>query len=100
MKRMIHGDRAKLILETAVELAKGQHYLTLKRSEVAKAVDCTPALITFYFKDMTLLRLRIVEKALDDNIHTIIAQAITSRHPAVHGLTLKQKRKSLRLANC
>lgn len=91
MKRMIPKERAKMILEAALELAETRGYRFIKREDVAKSVDCTPALITFYFKSMTILKSQVVELAVKKRNHKVLCQAISCGDSAVKNLSKRQK---------
>jgi len=80
-----------MILEAALKLAETRGYRFIKREDVANSAECTPGLITFYFKSMTTLKSQVVELAIKKRNYKVLCQAISCGDDAVRSLSKRQK---------
>lgn len=93
--RKTYLERKNLVLQAAFELAKKKNYLKITRENIAKKLQCTPQLITYYFT-INEIRKEIITEALAQNHEGILAQALVNREPLVRKLPLDVKEKILK----
>lgn len=86
--------RKQHIFLTAVHVATVTGYRGLKRSDVAKRAGVSASLVSQYFT-MSELRREIVRHAIEQEIPSIMAEAIVNKHVLTESLTDGQKRKAL-----
>ena len=80
------------ILAEALKLAAASHYTAITREKVADAAGYTPAVVNYYFRTMTDLRVAVVDEATRTGELRVVAQAAVAGHPVPAAL----KRKALR----
>jgi len=74
------------ILDTALKLAEITPYIELTRKQIAKKLDITQSLISYYYGTQTELRRKIVETAVKRANLTVIAQALIFNDPIVQDI--------------
>lgn len=86
------------ILNCAIELSEKNDYKTLTRAMIADQLAIAPALVSYYFGEMESLKNKIVKTAIERENLTIIAQAVTFKHPAIKNISEKLKTNALKAA--
>ncbi len=95
--RLRYDERRQQILEGAILLSKRIGYRNIEQKSVAKFINISPALITYYFT-MDKLKSEIVKCAIKDKIYEIIAQGVTSNDPAFSKLDKKTREDAVYLS--
>lgn len=83
--RLTAEQRQEQILQAGMKLASEGNLYIMSIRNIADACDpkCSPPTVKGYFKSLTMLRNKVIEKAIQDEDLSIIAQAITAVDPAV-----------------
>ena len=78
-RRLQPDDRRAQILSAAVDLAADQGFLSLTRDAVAKAAGVSPGLVTFYFFAVSELRRQVMQRAVENEHLSILAEGLAAR---------------------
>ena len=78
--------RRQDLIEVAIQLACGGHYLKVTRDSIAALVGCTRGLVSHYLGKADQMRDTIVIAALQQENLAVIAQALSAKHWAVAAL--------------
>lgn len=70
------SNKREEILNTAVELARKEHFRKVSREAIAKRLNVSNTLISYYFKNKAELVNAIMEKAIKEEILEIICQGL------------------------
>lgn len=75
-KRLKPEARKEQIITAALSLAENSHYLTVTRSEIAKALGVSGPAVQYHVKSMKHLRGELVKAAIKRKVLAVVAQAI------------------------
>ena len=84
-----------VILDAAVTLARTKSYRELTPIEISQAAKCSKASIFWHFKTLDALRNAIVQRAVDENVMPVLAEAIAVKHPLTHDIAPSVRRAAL-----
>ena len=85
------SQRRWLILQVACKLAEETHYSKVRRHHLVKRCGTAAGNISRIMGSMEEMRTAVIQYALDNDRHIIIAQAIVDKHPAVDHLDRETK---------
>ena len=98
-RRLAPKERREQIIAAFLWVARTKGYQVVTRSDVAKRLDISEALVTRYFSDsMDDLRADALTYAIEHRNDKIIAQALTVNDPLVSELSeeiIKEVKQSL-----
>lgn len=95
VNRMKPEARREQILSVAMVIAERDGYHKLERNRLAKEAEVATGMIHHVFKDMASLRKAVVQRAVENQIKSIIAQALALGHEEALKASDKLKRESL-----
>ena len=72
-----HARRAQ-ILRAALTLAVDTHYLKVRWDNIARAADCSPSLVQYYYKTLIQLRRAVMREAVKTKCLPVIAQGLSA----------------------
>lgn len=84
-----------LILKKAAHLAELSHYKTITMAEIASAAGVKNGTIVHHFANMAALRRDLLRYAVDNEMLTVIAQALIARERVLRRVDPKLKQKAL-----
>jgi hypothetical protein len=84
------------ILEVAVKLSVQKNYKLITRGEIADELSISPSLVSLYFGDMTQLKKRVVEYAIETEELIIIAQVVMFKDSQVASISKTLRNKALK----
>lgn len=73
------------ILACAVRLAKAEGLRAITRRTIAKAAGCAVGTVNYHFEAMDLLRVAVIDYAIEHEVIEVLAQARAERHPRLVG---------------
>lgn len=93
--RLAPTQRKLEIVNAAVHISMSKGFIYLTRAAIAKYLKITETLTNHYFPDFQILRKKVIEIAIEEEILCILATAWIQDEPLLHGLskTLKNKIK-------
>lgn len=69
------------IIDVAVEHARAGSYLTIHRTEIAAEAGVAVSLVSYHFGSVEGVRDAVMQWAVDNNDHVIVAQGLVHGHP-------------------
>jgi len=96
MTRLTPEHRRRLLLDAALEVAHRDGLYNMTKSSIARQAECSQPLITHYFGSDIQMRAELLkhsvdiwtnDRACDQCVTDILAQAIVMRDPAVDCLS-------------
>ena len=95
IKRSAPAHRREFIRVSALETAKGCHYMILTREDIAEHAGISPALVSNYLGRVDNIRNIIVDDAIEQGVDVVIAQALSVRDPRATRLSKEVKTKAV-----
>jgi AcrR family transcriptional regulator len=83
------------ILIASIEMSKKDAYWALNFEKIAKKTNLSASLIYHYFKNIKFLEDEVIKRAVKQNTHEVIAQALVMDRKEVKKLSNDLKRESL-----
>lgn len=94
-KRMAPDERRSSILAEALDQARRHGYNHISRSSVARGAGVSEGLVSQYFKSMDGLRRAIMQAAIHQRVHEIVAQGIVAGDRVAEGAPDDLKREAM-----
>jgi len=91
------GELRKLVLSSAVELARRDGYLNIRREDVALACGVATGSVSRAYGSMGDLRNAIMHEAVNQEIVTLIEDGLRNRHPVACKAPAHLKQKAIAL---
>jgi len=86
--------RKNEIIVAATEAARDVGYQNIQRVDVARIADCATGTVNHYYGTMKQLKRAVVRYAIEQEDHSIIAQAVMNNDPLVGKLTNEEKQQA------
>jgi AcrR family transcriptional regulator len=94
--RKVPAVRKEEILNAAIDLAMRIGYQKITREAVAKCANTSESLITQYFDSMQHLKRVIIRTAVDREVFSIIAQALSLNDSYIKNISPELKQRVLK----
>lgn len=88
-------DRRTQILETACQMAEESHFSKIKLRELAVNCETVHGNVLRVMGSMSQLQTDLINYAIEQERHVVIAQAIMDKHPAVDGWSVEARQAAL-----
>lgn len=83
------------ILQAAIRSAIAQSDYRVNRDDVARRARVAPGLVNHYYGAVVNVHDAIVEFAIRNGLHRVVAMALLANHPATKKLTPGERQKAL-----
>lgn len=94
-KRMAPDDRRSSILAEALDQARRHGYNQISRAGVAAGAGVSEGLVSQYFQSMEGLRRAIMQAAIHQRVHEIVAQGLVAGDRTAEGAPEDLKREAM-----
>lgn len=98
LQRLKPDARRAAIVDAAIKLSEGTHYLQVQRKQIAVALGVSPPAITYHFGTMEQIRDAVMCEAVKQENLAVIAQGLGARDAIAVRAPNELKKRALRLA--
>lgn len=95
MRIVPKNQRREKIISIACDMAEMTHYQHIRRDQLASALGYSSGVVTNAIGSVDQLRDDVVQFAIENRRHRVIAQAVIDRHPSVARLPHEARVESL-----